>query len=1605
MQVRLPIQAALVAAMLAATTVGQNSATAYFDRIEYQIVQTAQCGTSPERTTTLPLQTVTTAQAAISFSSADVTCLGLSITGTANLQASSTPTPAAVSSTIVTQSPLNLRFSQQTSFSRTAAAVQLTPQTSGTFPFTACVMPSDNSTIAGAIPAGGGSTTSNYSGSCDFSNLGAPFSSVEHHRFTRVSMTFFAYMVSASSSNRVQVEVRMSIVHRLTFPLVKLDPATVNVSIPIQSSAPVTGETILSNSGGHPLEWRIASTPSGVTASPTTGPALLPGESIKITFTITFARAEGVYTLGAVPLVTNQAPTFTGYRPPFFPADVTIRATVGGQAPEPPSSVDFTSPTPARGSAVEQDTPTSFSALVQYSHLRQQPTAVALELLDQDSKRLALSALVRVATGTGNELISIPGFVVDVRTTRILLRAILTDVGTGQVIRASTTLEFTVTGKTGVTLGLLTVGGVPLNFLRNYVVVSEYQDPKTRFPGDDPRTMDLVRLEARYSFTGDAQGTIVFVASTRDADGTMIQVLEYPETFPVRSGTGAVTLDIAPEFFHFGYETMEWIAELRLPDGRIFRSDPAEFFYEIIRFRRCTPGPDGGRLAVGTRVELACEVKLSVRREGVTLGYRLEDNPASTLVDDGPVAPGFSGFKLVKVIIEKVPDSAEWARVRFYLNGPLPEYGPQRALSAPVSYGKKAPAAIISRAGDFLSGFGARVTALRTDTARTIETARQLRALGFSASDLDVFRRTPPKNLNPAASGGGSRLEPNAAGILMMRSVWRFEPPVQFDSGFEADVVLDFAPGDFPLDHPEFDPAKLRIYSFDPDSGEYRDFPATIDLVNGKAAARLTGLPSVVTLGMPGPLRQAIVGSPIAWPDALLTTANLGSERESLAVAGLSSAGSEAPFQSASVPLPASQQSSVAVVPRLFPRGVSTTSSWVAALSLASGAMPAILAGGKEALALRAGAQDWILPAVVWDSGPRTPEIHIANLSGFETTAIVDLFGAGGASAGSTEVRLSAWGKSGLAINSEFPDLSAPFAGWARIRATSGVVAAVVLPGADDFALLSPTTERSQAPQWTIPYFQSGNGALDSRLVLLNPGTETVRVTVRAFSDAAGSFGSSEIVLKPGEQIMREVGELLSLDRRIRVSGALRIDGGSGSPGLIAAMLYESVITGRKGRVADSAGATRQVMMFNNAIDNGIAAAELAFAAVQQQQTATVALRAFSAADGSPLSAAREKVLPAGGGWSGTLGSWIPEAQAFTGSGYVLVEASVPVVAYGQVGSRDIPFIAIPAASSTTPPPQSQLSFSPATLDFGAVPRDQTRTLRLAVSTSQSVTITPITFSDPQFRLAPGTALPLTVTGSASLDVVFAPAPSTAVGPTLNATMIFSNGQRLTLTGSVAPPSGATTPRVQIRITPTSLDFGDVPSGQNRDLSLSISNGGTESLTITGAEISSPRFQLRNTSFPLTVLSAGTQVLQVRFSPVAAGVQSGTLTFASNDPATPSAAVNLRGNGTGVAAAPRLVSSAQVLDFGTVRVNQRDERTFEIRNTGDAPLIIQSLTFEDPSYAAGPPTPFTLASGAIADIGVVFAPRSVGGHNTTLRIVSNDPASPLLIPVTGTAQP
>jgi YD repeat-containing protein len=249
---------------------------------------------------------------------------------------------------------------------------------------------------------------------------------------------------------------------------------------------------------------------------------------------------------------------------------------------------------------------------------------------------------------------------------------------------------------------------------------------------------------------------------------------------------------------------------------------------------------------------------------------------------------------------------------------------------------------------------------------------------------------------------------------------------------------------------------------------------------------------------------------------------------------------------------------------------------------------------------------------------------------------------------------------------------------------------------------------------------------------------------------------------------------------------------------------------------------------------------------------------------------------------------------------------------------------------------------------------------------------------------------------------------------------------KLTASGASLPPA-----------TSLAINFGDLAvdgaGGATLTQTITVSNGGDLSLSVTGVTVSGAGFALKDISsniqsltqpviFPRSVATLNQEVwsVNVTFDPTTTGSRTGSVVITSNDTARPSVTVSLQGNGTPI---PQLAvnygaavgTDPRTLDFGAV-INDgtggaKSERTVTLTNTGSGPLTVNqngisllngtgwqivSITSSTQGAINLATAAKTIAAGGAETWSMVIRldPASVASFSGGLQIVSNDLNSP-----------
>ncbi|HTP70383.1 MAG TPA: choice-of-anchor D domain-containing protein [Dongiaceae bacterium] len=215
--------------------------------------------------------------------------------------------------------------------------------------------------------------------------------------------------------------------------------------------------------------------------------------------------------------------------------------------------------------------------------------------------------------------------------------------------------------------------------------------------------------------------------------------------------------------------------------------------------------------------------------------------------------------------------------------------------------------------------------------------------------------------------------------------------------------------------------------------------------------------------------------------------------------------------------------------------------------------------------------------------------------------------------------------------------------------------------------------------------------------------------------------------------------------------------------------------------------------------------------------------------------------------------------------------------------------------------------------------------------------------------------------------------------------------------------SGQTTESFQL--SPASVAFGKVTVGKQSTQTVTVSNTGNASLSITSAQVSNAQFSVSGMAMPLGLAPGQSANFTVGVTATAAGNLAGTLTVSGDSGSTP-VVVNL--SATAVSASntggPQLSVSPTSVDFGSVSTGTKGTTNVVLSNTGTSNLTVSVLTLTGAEFSiSGITTPATIAAGQSANVAVTFSPTTAGSATGSLSITSNDTANPTVsIPLSGT---
>jgi hypothetical protein len=200
-------------------------------------------------------------------------------------------------------------------------------------------------------------------------------------------------------------------------------------------------------------------------------------------------------------------------------------------------------------------------------------------------------------------------------------------------------------------------------------------------------------------------------------------------------------------------------------------------------------------------------------------------------------------------------------------------------------------------------------------------------------------------------------------------------------------------------------------------------------------------------------------------------------------------------------------------------------------------------------------------------------------------------------------------------------------------------------------------------------------------------------------------------------------------------------------------------------------------------------------------------------------------------------------------------------------------------------------------------------------------------------------------------------------------------------------------------------DFGSMSACSGSIVrTFTIRNTGNQPLTIGVPVIggtAAADFTLTNA--PASPVAAGSSTtFEVTFNPSVIGLRSATLSISNSDcnedPFNFALAgtgtdpeIDIRGKGNSIADGDATPNTLDNTDFGNVAVGDNEAHTFEVHNTGNTNLSVNSIASDNPRFSVSSISPAgVIAPGQSASFTVTFNPTANGAQNATITVLNDD---------------
>ncbi len=344
---------------------------------------------------------------------------------------------------------------------------------------------------------------------------------------------------------------------------------------------------------------------------------------------------------------------------------------------------------------------------------------------------------------------------------------------------------------------------------------------------------------------------------------------------------------------------------------------------------------------------------------------------------------------------------------------------------------------------------------------------------------------------------------------------------------------------------------------------------------------------------------------------------------------------------------------------------------------------------------------------------------------------------------------------------------------------------------------------------------------------------------------------------------------------------------------------------------------------------------------------------------------------------------------------YIALAAAL-LVSMTQVGC-----IGLTSAGATEPTTATTVAIGGATGSFGSVATgtSATQTFTMTNTGATTLTVTKLSVTGTGYSVS-GFTLPITVAAGKSSTFAAKFAPSTS-GTVAGSISIAANTNPavsvIALTGA-GTSAGQPVPSVS----PSSVNFGTAVIGVTVGQTITVTNAGAGTLTISNVAVAGPGFSISSVpSLPIDVAAGQNFSFKASMVPPSAGALSGGITIANNSP-TPSVVIALNGAGA-PAGQPGISVSPVSINFGTAAVGVTLSQSLTLTNSGNATLSVSNIIASGAGFSvSGVTLPIQIAPLQSTTFSASMIPQTTGTLSGSIIITNNTATPSVVVALSGT---